>query len=91
MPAASLYSERGGLAYPLAMVRLDGPGDGFPPPTVPVTTLYQWRHLGIGPSAYRVGRHLRYEPTAVQAWLQQHANSLGRGAGSGRHLGRTPA
>ena len=41
---------------------------------VPLTTLYQWRYLGTGPAAYRVGRHLRYEPTAVQAWLQEHAS-----------------
>ena len=41
---------------------------------VPLTTLYQWRYLGTGPAAYRVGRHLRYEPSAVQAWLQQHAS-----------------
>jgi excisionase family DNA binding protein len=41
---------------------------------VPLTTLYQWRYLGTGPTAYRVGRHLRYEPSAVQAWLQRHAS-----------------
>ena len=40
--------------------------------TVPLATLYQWRYLGTGPAAYRVGRHLRYEPAAVQAWLDQH-------------------
>jgi hypothetical protein len=39
---------------------------------VPLATLYQWRYLGTGPTAYRVGRHLRYEPTAIQAWLDQH-------------------
>jgi hypothetical protein len=42
--------------------------------TVPLVTLYQWRYLGTGPTAYQVGRHLRYEPAAVQAWLNQHAN-----------------
>jgi excisionase family DNA binding protein len=36
---------------------------------IPVATLYQWRH---GPDAYRVGRHLRYEPAAVRAWLDEH-------------------
>ena len=36
---------------------------------VPVGTLYQWRYLRIGPPAYRVGRHLRYDPAAVRAWL----------------------
>jgi predicted DNA-binding transcriptional regulator AlpA len=42
--------------------------------TVPIATLYQWRYLGTGPTADRVGRHLRYEPAAIQAWLNQHAN-----------------
>jgi excisionase family DNA binding protein len=36
---------------------------------VPVGTLYQWRHRGVGPHAYRVGRHLRYDPAAVRRWL----------------------
>jgi excisionase family DNA binding protein len=39
---------------------------------VPVNTLYQWRHKGIGPEAYRVGRHLRYELSSVRAWLTEH-------------------
>jgi excisionase family DNA binding protein len=42
--------------------------------SVPLATLYQWRYLGTGPAAYRVGRHLRYEPAAVQAWLDRHAS-----------------
>jgi excisionase family DNA binding protein len=42
--------------------------------TVPLATLYQWRYLGTGPTAYRVGRHLRYDPAAVQAWLKQHVS-----------------
>lgn len=39
---------------------------------IPVATLYQWRHKGCGPAAYRVGRHLRYDQAAVDAWLQEH-------------------
>ncbi|MCL2611725.1 MAG: helix-turn-helix domain-containing protein [Nocardioidaceae bacterium] len=39
---------------------------------IPVATLYQWRHKGTGPDAYRIGRHLRYEPRAVRAWLDEH-------------------
>lgn len=37
---------------------------------IPVATLHQWRYLGTGPEAYRVGKHLRYSPIAVQAWLE---------------------
>ena len=29
---------------------------------VPVPTLYRWRYTGTGPTAYRLGKHLRYEP-----------------------------
>lgn len=36
---------------------------------VPVGTLYQWRYLRIGPPAYRVGRHIRYDPAAVRTWV----------------------
>ena len=37
---------------------------------VPVQTLYQWRYMRIGPPAYRVGRHVRYDPAAVRTWLE---------------------
>ena len=36
---------------------------------VPVGTLYQWRYRRVGPPAARVGRHLRYDPADVRAWL----------------------
>ena len=37
---------------------------------VPVETLYQWRYFGTGPRAARVGKHLRYDPTDVRAWVE---------------------
>ncbi|MEQ4300554.1 helix-turn-helix domain-containing protein [Plantactinospora sp. B6F1] len=40
---------------------------------VPVSTLYQWRYRRTGPKASRVGRHLRYDPAAVRAWLDRQA------------------
>jgi excisionase family DNA binding protein len=36
---------------------------------VPVGTLYQWRHMRVGPPAYRVGRYIRYDRAAVRTWL----------------------
>jgi hypothetical protein len=36
---------------------------------VPVATLHQWRYLGTGPGAFRVGKHLRYDPDVVRRWL----------------------
>ncbi|MGN6251055.1 MAG: helix-turn-helix transcriptional regulator [Marmoricola sp.] len=47
---------------------------------IPVATLYQWRHKGCGPDAYRVGRHLRYEPSTLRAWLDEHLEGR-RGVG----------
>lgn len=40
---------------------------------VPPATLRYWRHLGSGPRSFRVGRHVRYYRTDVEAWLRaQH-------------------
>jgi hypothetical protein len=36
---------------------------------VPISTLHQWRYLGRGPGAFRVGKHLRYDPEVVRRWL----------------------
>jgi predicted DNA-binding transcriptional regulator AlpA len=36
---------------------------------VPVRTLYTWRYKGEGPPAFKVGRHLRYDPVALRRWL----------------------
>lgn len=37
---------------------------------VPVGTVYQWRYRGGGPPGYRIGRHTRYLPSEVTAWLE---------------------
>ena len=39
---------------------------------VPIDTLYGWRHRGEGPVGYRIGRHVRYRQSAVEAWLELH-------------------
>ena len=44
---------------------------------VPVKTLYKWRLERYGPPCLRVGKHLRYVPDDVLAWvesLKQHAS-----------------
>jgi excisionase family DNA binding protein len=41
---------------------------------IPVDTLYGWRHRGLGPRGYRVGRHVRYRRSSVEAWLSQQAD-----------------
>ncbi|WP_369035807.1 helix-turn-helix transcriptional regulator [Streptomyces adonidis] len=34
-----------------------------------VETVYQWRRKGIGPTGFRVGKHVRYDPAAVARWV----------------------
>jgi predicted DNA-binding transcriptional regulator AlpA len=43
---------------------------------LPVKTLYQWRYKGVGPQAFRVGRHLRYRPVDLEAWLLRQRDRL---------------
>ncbi|WP_028849830.1 helix-turn-helix domain-containing protein [Thermocrispum municipale] len=40
---------------------------------IPVNTLYQWRTKGYGPPGVRIGKHLRYRPDDVNAWLNEQA------------------
>lgn len=46
--------------------------------TIPVQTIYQWRHRGEGPPGYRVGRHVRYRWTDIQAWLEDQTDDIPR-------------
>ena len=36
---------------------------------VPLETIYTWRRKRTGPTGFRVGKHLRYDPAAVQQWV----------------------
>ena len=36
---------------------------------VPVKTVYGWRHRGLGPAGFRVGRHVRYRRSDVEEWI----------------------
>ncbi|WP_046705732.1 helix-turn-helix domain-containing protein [Streptomyces europaeiscabiei] len=35
-----------------------------------VQTVYQWRRKRTGPRGFRVGRHVRYDPEDVRAWVK---------------------
>ena len=37
----------------------------------PVATLRWWRHLGIGPHSFKVGRRVFYWLSDLRAWLDQ--------------------
>ena len=41
---------------------------------IPVATLYQWRHRGIGPQGTTVGRHIRYRWQEVERWLDSQTD-----------------
>lgn len=44
---------------------------------VPKETVYQWRKKRTGPPGFRIGKHIRYDPAAVRAYVtaQQHADA----------------
>jgi excisionase family DNA binding protein len=41
---------------------------------VPEATLAQWRYQGKGPRFFKVGKHVRYRKSDVDAWLEQQAS-----------------
>lgn len=45
---------------------------------VPVGTIYRWNHIGTGPQAIKVGRHVRYRQTDIDRWLDQRAGAAVR-------------
>jgi len=47
---------------------------------VPEASLRYWRHVGSGPTSIKVGRHVRYRPTDVEAWLQTNETSTASAA-----------
>lgn len=40
---------------------------------VPEATLRYWRHLGIGPHGFRIGRSVRYWRNDVIHWLDEQS------------------
>jgi predicted DNA-binding transcriptional regulator AlpA len=41
---------------------------------IPPATLHQLNSKKTGPRSYKVGRHRRYDPNDVQAWLKTRAS-----------------
>lgn len=42
---------------------------------VPIETVYQWRKKRTGPPGFRVGKHLRYDPADVRAYVVERKNA----------------
>jgi hypothetical protein len=38
-----------------------------------VGTMRYWRHLGVGPRSFKVGRHVRYWRTDLILWLTEQS------------------
>jgi excisionase family DNA binding protein len=38
---------------------------------IPLSTVYDWRVHGKGPTAYRFGKHLKFAVSDVRAWIAQ--------------------
>jgi len=45
---------------------------------VPAKTIYTWRCQGIGPPGFRVGKHVRFRPSEVEEWLEEHREEESR-------------
>ena len=45
---------------------------------VPMTTLYQWRYRREGPPGFRVGRHIRYRWSDIEAWIEHQLHDVSR-------------
>jgi excisionase family DNA binding protein len=41
---------------------------------IPKNTLYRWRVDGEGPRAMKIGKHLRYRRTELEAWLEKNTD-----------------
>jgi excisionase family DNA binding protein len=42
---------------------------------VPVATIYAWRYHRQGPPGFRVGKHLRFRWSDVEAWINDRVKT----------------
>jgi predicted DNA-binding transcriptional regulator AlpA len=42
---------------------------------VPLETVYQWRKKRTGPPGFRIGKHVRYDPADVRAYVTQRKSA----------------
>ena len=51
---------------------------------LPVSTVYDWRVHGKGPTAYRFGKHLKFAVSDVRAWIAEQREHPGPPGGTDR-------
>jgi predicted DNA-binding transcriptional regulator AlpA len=42
---------------------------------VPLETVYQWRKKRTGPPGFRIGKHLRYDPADIRAYVSERKSA----------------
>lgn len=45
--------------------------------SLPERTLQQWRHRRTGPTFIKVGRHVRYDWAAIEAYVRAQGQTVG--------------
>jgi excisionase family DNA binding protein len=40
---------------------------------IPLGTIYQWNHRGVGPRFIKVGKHVRYRRSDIDEWMNRRA------------------
>ncbi|MFE3180169.1 helix-turn-helix transcriptional regulator [Streptomyces violascens] len=69
------------IADPRATLRGDLPDRYLTPEDiaeifeVPKETVYQWRKKRVGPPGFRIGKHVRYDPAEVLAYVAERKNA----------------
>ncbi len=43
---------------------------------VPVRTIHNWRYRNTGPKGFRVGKHVRFKRSDVEAWIEELAEDF---------------
>lgn len=51
---------------------------------VPISTVYDWRTRGLGPRAYRFGKHLKFAASDVRVWIEQQRDPEPPSSSDGR-------
>jgi hypothetical protein len=39
----------------------------------PIATMRYWRHLGVGPASFKIGRRIFYWRSEIHRWLREQA------------------
>jgi predicted DNA-binding transcriptional regulator AlpA len=50
---------------------------------VPVATIYDWRTRGLGPVGHRLGKHVKFAPRDVAAWIESRREQTPTSQGGG--------